>query len=215
MTIILTPDPDHHFEGRDGSPTDAIVVRETWVENVYQLADSDLEGGTVVDIGANIGAVSIYAAARGARVIAVEPEPSNADMLRRNIALNGYDGQILCHQLAVTDRAGHAFIAPNHGGSRLTSGSGWEVETVTLDQLFVLAAVDDCSVLKIDVEGAEYDIIAGASMDTLARVRFLTLEFDAAPDDRFGALVAKVAKLFNTHLIGSPERGGYLYGRRY
>lgn len=213
--IIFTPDLRHRFEGRDGSPTDAIVVRETWVENVYQLGDGDLTGGIVVDIGANIGAVSVYAASRGAHVIAVEPEPSNTEMLRRNIALNGYDDRIRCHQLAVTDAAGHAHIMPAHGGSRLTRDGGWEVETVSLDQLFTLAGVEECAVLKIDVEGTEYDIIAGASMDALARVRFLTLEFDAAPDDRFGALVAKVARLFNTHLIGSPERGGYLYGRRY
>ncbi len=70
-------------------------------------------------------------------------------------------------------------------------------------------------VLKVDVEGMEYDIIADADEDTLRKIKYITLEFDAAPDELFGPLVTKLSKLFQIHILGSPERGGYIYARRY
>ena len=71
---IFAHDPRFIFDGRDDSKTDAVVVREIWCENVYEVFDGDLsDTGIVVDLGANIGAFTLYAAALGAKkVIAVE-----------------------------------------------------------------------------------------------------------------------------------------------
>ncbi|MGI5216266.1 FkbM family methyltransferase [Nocardia sp. CA-290969] len=214
--IVLTPNPAHRFLGRDGSPSDEAVIRECWVENVYQIHRGDLrDTGILIDIGANIGAVSIYAASLGATVIAYEPEPDNLALLQQNIAGNGMAERVVVHAAAVTDWHGTAQLEPAHGNSRIVDyGSGITVPSITLDDVFA-DLPDGCDVLKIDIEGSERELIAAAAPETLARIRYLTMEFDAAPDDEFGAMVTKIAKVFNTHIIGSPERGGYIYGRRY
>lgn len=209
--LILTPDPQYRFTTRDGSPSDEAVIREMWAEDVYQLRIVNLDGATLVDIGANIGAVSVWAASQGARVIAVEPEPDNLKYLRMNIADNGVD--VTVDPVAVSDQAGTGFIAAGHGHSQLAD-TGTEVAVCTLAELLDRNNVTEC-VLKVDIEGSEYPLIAGADIDTLKRVTFLTLEFDSATDEVFGAMIAKVAKVFNTHILGSPERGGYIYGHRY
>ncbi|WP_280365925.1 FkbM family methyltransferase [Nocardia wallacei] len=215
--IVLTPDQRYRFTTRDGSPSDESVIRETWVENVYQIHAGDLtETRVFIDIGANIGAVSVYAASLGARVIAVEPEPENLHYLFRNLTGNDVDDAVRVHQLAVSAARGRASITASHGNSRLDpAGLGFDVETITLADVFTLNGLDSCDVVKIDIEGSERDVIAGATLDTLRRIRYLTMEFDRADDAEFGPMITKLAKVFNLHVIGSPERGGYIYGRRY
>ncbi|MBF6138128.1 FkbM family methyltransferase [Nocardia otitidiscaviarum] len=196
------------------------MIRETWCENVYQIHASDFarEGAVCVDIGANIGAVAVYAASFGARVIAVEPEPENRKYLLDNVVDNDVMDRVAIDPDAIWNVAGSGWIKNGHGHSTLEHEPGPDstrIETITLSDLFVRYDVDECDVLKVDVEGVEYDIIAGTGIDTMRRIRYLTLEFDAAPDEVFGAMVTKIAKTHGVQILGSPERGGYIYARRY
>ena len=72
----------------------------------------------VVDIGANIGYFALIEARRAQKVYAIEPEPNNIELLRKNIALNSYEDVIEVHQFAVSDKTGKAKLAisdiPNH-----------------------------------------------------------------------------------------------------
>ncbi|WP_280246170.1 FkbM family methyltransferase [Nocardia abscessus] len=219
--IVLTPNPRYRFTTRDGSPSDEAVIRETWVENVYQIHAGDLarEGAVCVDIGANIGAVAVYAASLGGvRVLAAEPEPDNLKYLRQNIDDNGVAEKVHICEAAVSGHRGVGYIVEGHGHSVLhpdPQPNSVEVPVLTLADLFDQYEIGECDVLKVDIEGAEYPLMAGADLDTLRRVRYLTLEFDAAPDELFGPLVAKLAKTHGIQILGSPERGGYIYARRY
>jgi FkbM family methyltransferase len=184
-----------------------------WGENVYQLHAGDFANhGVVVDVGANIGAVTVWAAAHGARVIAVEPQPDNLRLLRQNIADNKVDATV--YERAVGTERGEVFISDRHGNSKVGT-DGTSVQMVRLEDVFTDHGITECAVLKIDIEGSEYPLIAGASIETLNMVRYLTMEFDGATDEVFGGMIAKLAKVFNTHIIGSPERGGYIYAHRY
>lgn len=230
MPIITTPDEKHSFLVREGSEPDAAVVREAWVENVYQMHPGDFNtSGVFIDIGANIGSVSVQVASWGRdrreagdselppiRVIGYEPEPDNLRMLSENLARNGVEATI--HNKAVSSSRGTAWITDGHGGSTLYSSvqpESHEVEVVRLIDVFADNKVDECDVLKIDTEGSEYAIIAGASLAELRRIKYLTMEFHTASDEVFGQMVATLAKVFNSHIIGSPERGGQYYGKRY
>lgn len=216
--IILTPDSRYSFRGRDGSPTDATVVRETWSENVYQIHASDFDDtGVLIDLGANIGSVSVYAASLGehVRVHAYEPEPENLALLTDNLTANGVADRVQIYPYVVTDWRGTAQIDPRHGNTRVVEyDEGVTVPCVELAE--VLEAVGACDVLKIDIEGSEYDIFADVDLSVLQRVRYLTMEFDAEPEPgAFGRMITPIAEVFNTHVIGAPSRGGYIYGRRY
>lgn len=114
-----------------------------------------------VDIGANVGIYSILGAERGARVIAVEPDPDTAQRLRANAELNGYSIEVM--ECAVAEQRGtelftvgldclNHFVDPGSAATR-------EVPVRTLDDI-----VGDRRVrgVKIDVEGAELRVLEGA-----------------------------------------------------
>ncbi len=122
---------------------------------------------TVVDVGANIGLSAILLARSVERVIAFEPSPTNVDYLRRNLASNGITNvEVLA--AAVSDRpstlqfhvaqfgAGSHVVAAGHvlNGSIATI----DVPAVTLDEALTVSV----SFIKIDAEGHEPDVLAGA-----------------------------------------------------
>lgn len=221
--LILTPDHRYAFEAREGSPSDSLVVKETWVENVYRIHANDfnLDGlertrPAMLDIGANIGAVSVYCASMGAYVVAVEPDRDNGDILLKNLRRN-VTGPWRYFPVAVTGEVGTARMAQGHGHSRIVGPSEGDIEvpTVTLEDVFADGWLEEVDVCKIDIEGSEYELIESAPRELLRRIRYLTLEFDAAPLDKFGAMASKLALDFSITTLGSPERGGYIYARRY
>ena len=157
--------------------------------------DGFAEGETLWDVGANIGIYAVYAAmARNCSVVAIEPVPVNFAILSRNIAINGLSDRVMALPLAF---AATRAIAPLHieddlPGSAFAKFGGEDGEGaaqsalgISIDQF-----VDEFSPpfpdhIKIDVDGTEGDIIAGAGR-TLAdhRLKSLSVELDdAAPEN--------------------------------
>jgi FkbM family methyltransferase len=126
-------------------------------------------GDHVLDIGANIGTYTLFAAARvapGGRITAFEPEPRNAGRLRENVAINHLEGRVDVHAVAVADRPGTvAFLADRDVSNGLAAsddprGETIEVPAVRLDD--VVEAHPGLAVAKLDVEGAEGLALDGA-----------------------------------------------------
>jgi len=227
---IFAHDPRFILNGRDGSQSDAVVVREIWCENVYEVFDGDLtDTGIVIDIGANIGAFTLYAAKLGAKkVIAVEPEPHNVELLRKNVADNQKnvpDCEFIVDERAVvgkhTYQPLHAYMTNEHGDSRLLCDGDarssdrkdlQQVEYTTLDDLFKEHNLEFIDVLKVDIEGLEGDVILGAQESTLNLCRYITLEYDQHATD-LGAIVEKLSKTHQIKYVGA--NGGMLFGKRY
>jgi FkbM family methyltransferase len=133
-------------------------------------------GMTVVEVGANIGLLTVPFArfvAPGGKVIAFEPQRIVYQMLCGNIALNALDN-VFVHNSAVGRALGSITVPPidyaqpgNFGGIELgLSAAGEPVPLLTIDAL----ALDRCHFMKIDVEGMELDVLEGAA-ETLRRFR--------------------------------------------
>lgn len=233
--IILTPRNDYRFNCRDArdDPSDDHdldykVVKESWVENVYHIDEGQFyDTGVMVDIGANIGAVSLFvdsmnhgrdAEKPAIKVFAVEPEPHNLEFLKKNIADNPVKNITVINK-AVWHESGKMKISNRGGNASLfehpKNGGYTEIETITIEQLFRENNIKEADVMKVDIEGAEYDLLINTPDHILKRVKFLTLEFDACDDGRFGIMVDKLSRIFGIQILGSPERGGYIYGNRY
>jgi FkbM family methyltransferase len=132
-------------------------------------------GMTVLDIGANTGYMTILLAdivgAHG-QVHAFEPMPANYALLRRNVQGNGLK-QVHLHRFALSDQKGEVrlHIDPgNDGGNTIgnVTGEDWNghtaitVATETLDDFLGRAGIGEVGFIKIDVEGAESLVFAGA-----------------------------------------------------
>ncbi len=130
-----------------------------------------VSGGSVfVDVGANVGNHSLYlAAVSGCRVIAYEPNEALADAIRVSSRLNNLDDSITVFSVGVGSASGKAKFsnlnAENLGAQSLSVNNiddeeGQLIEVVSLDQHLNVDA--PISVIKIDVEGMELDVLDGA-----------------------------------------------------
>ena len=166
----------------DKSTVPAVV--EVWQEQVYTPAGFSIEPTDIVfDIGANIGNFSLFAAQRTHGLIyAFEPMPQNFAALQRNIqlrngsnivpvgkAVTGRDGSVTMH---VSD------VSSAHSVTHELFGRGktLEVPCVTLDTFCRENRVPRIDFLKIDCEGAEFEIILGLSEDLTSRIGKIIME---------------------------------------
>jgi FkbM family methyltransferase len=152
--------------------------------------------GIVVDVGANLGWHALHAARHGnvETVVAFEPHPFNAWLIERNLAENGIDNVIVDGR-AVGAAPGLAklyrYKSTNFGRHSLATDHGFGSRTVPLidlDGALAAAGLGGCpvSLIKIDVEGYEPAVIAGAKA-TLGRTAAVILEY--TPDSsRAGGL---------------------------
>lgn len=154
-----------------------LYVAGTFEPNEFACLDRLLRPGmTFLDVGANVGLFSLFAArrvtARG-RVVAFEPSSRERAVLQRNIARNRL-GNVSVVPMALGAEAGTALlqVAPGlHAGHNTLGGFAYEgvvaerteeVQIETLDALADRLALDRIDVVKIDVEGAEVKMLQGA-----------------------------------------------------
>ena len=176
-----------------------------WIERYFRPGD------VLYDVGANIGLYSVFAAmhlGRRCRVYAFEPEGLNHADLGRNIHLNGLSGVVVPCCLAVSDQlsfnrlyvnptsltgangeaelmagsALHAFGAPeDFRGRSFTPVHEQGAVGVPIDHLWDTWALDFPNHIKIDVDGGERRVIAGASR-TLADPRLKSVLIELSAD---------------------------------
>lgn len=128
-------------------------------------------GDVFYDIGANVGYFSLLAAKLSApdgKVVAFEPLPRNIAFIQRHIALNKLQDRITVIEAAVSDHSGTAFFDLDISTSKghIAQEGQLEVKLVCLDELVKAGMIPLPDVMKIDVEGAEAEVLRGA-MHTL------------------------------------------------
>ncbi|MEL7100004.1 MAG: FkbM family methyltransferase [Pseudomonadota bacterium] len=148
-------------------------------------------GGVFVDIGANIGNHTLWAALfmGAARVIAFEPNPKAVDLLVPNVMINGIGDVVdLSHLgLGLGAQASSGFglerTPGNLGATKLEAGAGY----LRVERADGLLRDQTPDMIKIDVEGMEMDVLSGLS-GVLKRCRpALFVEVDTANADDFAA----------------------------
>jgi|1186.fasta_scaffold37332_2 FkbM family methyltransferase len=153
-------------------------------------------GDTFVDVGANVGIYSVLAHEVGAQVIAVEPHPQNVARLERNLALNGAHAEVW--EVALTaEPAVIRFSGDLDARNHIVDDGGIEVRGDTFDHL-----IGDRTVagMKIDVEGAERQVVSGAAKAlTEGRIGLLQLEWNETAQANFGESREQVSVLLQEH----------------
>ncbi len=135
-------------------------------------------GEVFIDIGANVGMYSIWAAkTRGVRTFAFEPESQNYALLCRNIAMNGLMDHVVAYCLALSDSAGYSLLHLSqfklgsschsfgekvdhqlaHRDTQLSQGC----VAATLDALVADGVLPAPNHIKIDVDGLEHKVLTG------------------------------------------------------
>jgi len=161
------------------------MVNETWIYKEYTPKGFEIRKNDIVmDIGANSGIFTIYAASKASegKVYAFEPVKENFKRLKKNIELNRFSN-ISAYNVGVSDKTGTRTIMVsnvNSGGhSFYISGDDkkdkFSVDTISLTDIFKKNKIKRINFLKCDCEGAEYEILFPAK-ELLKRVDKISME---------------------------------------
>jgi FkbM family methyltransferase len=162
--------------------SDLLVYRDVVVRDNY--GDVRLPRNAVVlDCGANIGLVTATLLSRhpDARALAIEPDPENFALCCRNLAMFG--DRVTTLRAAIWNESGWMRLAGGGAGtwaSRVEPGSG-DVEALTIQSAVARLGVETIDLLKLDIEGAEANILASdTSWLTAVNCLMVELESDQA-----------------------------------
>ena len=200
-----------------------VVFREIFWEDVYGIERLPQRLGTIVDLGANVGLFTLRVAARAERIVSVEPVAANFALAGRNIAQAGLSDRVTLRRLAVAGESGktttihlggansgsHSIVPDNV--ARWNPAGSEMVPTISLPDLFESEGIGRCSLLKCDVEGAEFEVFRAVGLDVLARIDRIVMEVHLGPGsedaDQFGGLCEKLRSAGFRVQHGSLDRG--------
>ena len=155
------------------------------------------DNSVVIDIGANIGVYSIFAAqSKNIIVYAYEPMPDNYNLLRENIRLNKLDKNIFPFNLAIGarkekrklyigDSPFHSFYPISESPfnalygdySQEKSQKYIEIDSMPLKEIFDKNKINQCDILKMDCEGAEFEILYNLPDEYFKKIKEIRLEY--------------------------------------
>lgn len=166
----------------DGSATLSGTIAVVFIRREYGVPE---RFRTIVDIGANVGSFAVFAAQAcpDAKVYCYEPEERTFGLLKQNIGLNRLEGRVSALRSAVASIAGKRSLAV--GSSSLDSSFHiipaaprlQPVSCTTLKDILANEELDRIDLLKINCEGAEYEILEGCSPGDFDRIANIRLEY--------------------------------------
>jgi FkbM family methyltransferase len=179
------------------------VVNETFFDKIHTLHDISIkENDVVIDIGANIGIVTIFAALSTKKTVhAFEPSPENFEFLKRNISANGLRN-IEVHNVAVCDKTQNLtrlYLDKSFGNSLLSEDCPTDeyidVPSISFQDLIDNISAPEIGFLKMDCEGSEGLIFSSTPIEYLRKVREMDVEFhDSCSPLKHDALQALMEK---------------------
>jgi len=137
-----------------------VFIQQQYARTLACVRDGDL----IVDCGANVGFTALYFLARypNLQIIAVEPDPANVELCKKNLA--AYGDRVTLVQAAVWPRAERLSLggqqAGNEWGISVAPSPGGPVQSVTIPDLLERSGRNTIDLLKVDIEGAEASVFA-------------------------------------------------------
>lgn len=194
---------------------DEVVVRRGYERKGFELGADR----TWVDLGANIGAFAVLAAARYGvkRVLAFEPDPVSAHLLRENVKLNNVGGIVEVHEKAVATSDGRAtFHINSANGNYWRNGlykpwrGGYAIEVDVVDFRKVLPRD---AAIKMDCEGAEMPILEAMTLDELPDQLVFEWSFDIDGSiPRFKSVIEKLRVRYSNVVYGGFDESAAVWG---
>jgi FkbM family methyltransferase len=180
--------------------TDVITFWLVFVRGHYPVDSLDK---TIIDVGANIGVFTLYAArcAPMARIISAEPFPDTAERLKETIQANGIGNRVFVVNSAITGTTGTVLMdrsvgVPSQYRSVLSDvprslnknykqqaqvQESIYVSTMTLEELLDIQNLNNVDLLKMNIHGNEYEVLLSSSPSVLRRFRRVALQYHEIP----------------------------------
>lgn len=194
-------------------------LQEIFFNEVYLRSDYEVKSGDMIfDIGANIGLFSLQLAFRNRniKIYAFEPHRENYDLLKRNIEINSLDNiyplnfglgskKGICKLYNSRNTGGHSMVEDREFHERNGLLEVYdEVDVEDISSFIEDRHIEWIDLLKIDIEGGEYDLLYSMSKEVISRIGCIIMEYHYIDEARNGKsmmefLVDKGYKVINNY----------------
>jgi FkbM family methyltransferase len=146
----------------------------------------------IIDLGANFGAFTLFAAhqAKQSRIISLEPFPASRNQLCENVASNGLVERVICMPLAIAKASGERRMSLEDGPDQsrgllpeetVATENSVKVKTISLQELLKYvrenSGTDQIDLVKMDIEGGEHEWLPEIPASTLQSIRAWQMEY--------------------------------------
>jgi len=218
------------FETRSGlkikirvNSTDLMALTHVWMIQEYSGDDFPISNDDVIiDVGAHIGLFALFASqfCKNGKIFCYEPIKENYKILIENIEMNQIQN-IFPNNLAVTKKTSRVKIFLNDdqsGHSMFIQNKNFvEVDSKSLSDIFIDNGIKECDFLKLDCEGAEYEIVESLSSDLFTKINKTAIEYhmvDTKPE-LLEQLINKFKQFsFSVHTRSLFADIGFLFAKK-
>lgn len=177
----------------DEKTIDEVIGKKNYEKKYFKIEKDE----HWIDLGGNIGAFTIFAISKGAKVTAYEPDPNNCEMFEKNLKLNKMKAQVI-NKAVVSNNNGQSFLSIHKAGQfwrnsliRNVGDLTIKVPTINFE---TLTGFDGC---KMDIEGSEMKILE--KTNNFINKLVFEWSFDADVNiDRYRNVVEKMKTNYTT-----------------
>ena len=224
--IIKFKEKDLTFKVRGAM--DIWCTKETVIDKFYEVYGTKVKNGwNVIDIGGGLGDFSIFVAKDNpdGKIAAFEPFKESFELLKENIAINKVSN-ITAFQEAIWTEKGKLNLNVTLGEplkiissqTDVTSTDSNDVNCISLKEALDRLNFETCDFMKVDCEGAEYEILMSSTDETLHRLKRIVMEYhdNVAKYNHPKLRDFLISKGFKVNVYPNFVHGdiGYLYAYR-
>ncbi len=211
---VATKNKDGIFFCRKHTPQ--IWGIDTFKEQKSRKYFELIKKGTFVDVGANVGRYSMMVANNlkdKGRLVSIEPEPEVFETLKKNAELNKIKNAVLINTACFSRNKNMKFYITKSLGEHSLYGKGKciKIRARKLDDILKERKINDVNLIKIDVEGAEFEVIKGAAK-TISMQKPMII-FESLEEERASKITKflkkegyKVHQISNRNYFAEPIR---------
>jgi FkbM family methyltransferase len=194
--------------------TDLATFWLIFFSKTYMVYDTDLR---IIDAGANVGMFTTYAARRSphAHIASIEPFSTTFERLRTAIADNQIGNRVTAFRAALQGVDGTVGFDGRPGVPsqfRAVTPNGAPVQAISLQSIIDACEWDRVDLLKLDIEGSEYEALLNTSRPILKKIARISMEYHPRPDDKSlvpERIFAHLHECGFELILHRPDPGGY------
>ena len=166
--------------------TDLMALTHVWLIEEYKKENFEIKpNDVVIDVGAHIGLFTIYASqfCTNGKIYSFEPVIENYQLLLENIQLNNLNYVTSFNQaVSNSDDSIDLFLNSDESGHSMFSKSSESIKinSTSLQNFFDENKIDHCDFIKLDCEGAEYEIIRNLPVEYFQKINKFVIEYHMA-----------------------------------
>ena len=166
--------------------TDLMALTHVWLIEEYKKENFEIQPhDIIIDVGAHIGLFTIYASqfCTKGKIYSFEPVLENYELLLENIKLNNLDHVTSFNQaISNSNEPIKLFLNNDESGHSIFSQSSKSItiDSISLQRFFDQNKIKHCNFLKLDCEGAEYEIIKNLPLEYFQKIDKLIIEYHMA-----------------------------------